>query len=70
MRAIDEFTFVLDDGKRELATRRRNPDGTLGGWVAASARVHETAVVAFDAVVHPGAVVGPGDVVHDGDIVA
>lgn len=40
------------------AHRHRNPNGSEGGWVADTATVHPTAIVAVGACVGPGARVG------------
>ena len=54
------FAFVLDDGSKIPAHRHHNPDGTIGGWVAASAIVDKTSVIHEYAFVWPNAVVRPG----------
>ena len=43
-----------DDGTSVSAFRHKNPDGSLGGWVAADAIVEDGAYV------EPGAIVLPG----------
>ena len=68
--SVATFTFVDPSGRREKATRRQNPDGTIGGWVAASAVVHETAIVEVDAVVEPGVVVEAGRRIKNGQVAA
>ena len=69
MAAVQSFAFVDPDGRREKAFRRRNPDGTVGGWIAKTAQVHPTAFVEPDAIVEPGAVVGPQQRVKNGEVV-
>jgi UDP-3-O-[3-hydroxymyristoyl] glucosamine N-acyltransferase len=69
MAATQSFSFIDPNGHTERAVRRSNPDGTVGGWIAESARVHSTAIVEPDAIVEPGAVVGPEVRVRDGEIV-
>lgn len=69
MTASHAFTFVDPRGRKEKGTRRRNPDGSAGGWVARSAKVHPSAVVHVDAIVEPGAVVTENAIVRNGTIV-
>lgn len=58
------FSFVLDDGSEIPAHRHKNPDGSLGGWVAATAVVDPTSVIDETAFVWPNAVVGPHEIVR------
>lgn len=69
MSASHAFTFVDPRGRKEKGVRRRNPDGSIGGWVAQSAKVHPTAFVQVDAIVEPKAVVSENAVVKTGTIV-
>lgn len=69
MTASQAFTFVGPTGQKEKGTRRRNPDGSVGGWVAKSAKVHSTAVVQVDAIVEPRAVVNKNAIVENGTII-
>lgn len=69
MTASHAFTFVDPRGRKEKGIRRRNPDGSVGGWVARSAKVHPSAVVHVDAIVEPGAVVTENAIVRNGTIV-
>lgn len=69
MTTTRSFTFVDPNGRREKATPRVNPDLSLGGWVAKSAKVDPTAIVEAGAYVEPGAVVGPGELIPRGKIV-
>lgn len=62
-------TFVNPDGSQVKGYRWRNPDGSVGGWVAATARVHPTAIVQLGAMVAAGAVIPEGAVVKKGEIV-
>jgi len=55
------FTFIGGDGRRVKATRRANPDGSVGGWVAENAEVHPSAIIDVDAIVEPGAIVGENE---------
>jgi len=60
--------FFHEKGKKkEEGFRWTNPDGSMGGWVAKTARVHKTATVEFTAVVTPGQVVGPGKLIKGGE---
>ena len=52
------FIFVQENGDKITATRHINPDGSLGGLVAANASV------APGAYVEPGAIVQPGVLVR------
>lgn len=67
--ASHAFTFVDPQGRKEKGTRRRNPDGSLGGWVASSAKVHASAVIHPEAIVEPKAVVDANVVVDKGSVV-
>lgn len=69
MSSSAEFTFVDSNNEREQAHRRKNPDGSVGGWVAESAQVHPTAIVEIDAIVEPGAIVEEGVTVLNGAVV-
>ena len=69
MAATPDFVFVEPDGTTESAVRRKNPDGTIGGWVARSARVHPSAIIEPDAIVEPGANVGRNERVENGTVV-
>ncbi|MDR3548527.1 MAG: hypothetical protein P4M11_09735 [Candidatus Pacebacteria bacterium] len=62
------FVFYLEDGTRVPAHRRKNPDGTVGGWVADTAIVDAMAIVEVDAIVRPGAIVGIGAVIRNGEV--
>jgi UDP-3-O-[3-hydroxymyristoyl] glucosamine N-acyltransferase len=61
-------TFNNEDGSKEDAYLWINPDGSVGGWVALSAKVDPTAYVHPEAIVEPGAKVGPGVVVDKNHI--
>ena len=52
------FVFVLPDKTQIPGFRHRNPDGTLGGFVATTASVARSAFVHSEAFVEPGKVVG------------
>jgi UDP-3-O-[3-hydroxymyristoyl] glucosamine N-acyltransferase len=69
MAAASSFTFVDQDGRETPAHRRENPDGTVGGWIAATANIHPTAIVEPDAIVEPGADVGAHQRIKNGDII-
>ncbi len=69
MSASHTFTFVDSRGRSEKGSRRLNPDGSIGGWVARSAKVHPSAVVQFDAIVEPRAVVSENEIVLNGSVV-
>jgi hypothetical protein len=50
------LTFDFQDGNGPVpAARHRNPDGSEGGWVAATAYVATTAYVGPDALVYGSA---------------
>jgi UDP-3-O-[3-hydroxymyristoyl] glucosamine N-acyltransferase len=63
------FAFIFSNGMRESATRHRNPDGSVGGWVAKSARIDPTAVIEPDAVVGPDAIIEKGQVIRNGQTI-
>lgn len=58
------FIFVMSNGERVEAHRHRNPDGTIGGWVADNAKVSVHALVETGAIVGPRARVRAGRIVH------
>jgi len=65
----DDAATTLDfgDGKGPVAAHRhRNPDGSLGGWIADTAYVAPTAHVSPDAVIYSNAWVGHNAHVGDG----
>jgi carbonic anhydrase/acetyltransferase-like protein (isoleucine patch superfamily) len=62
-------TFVYPGGVKVTAHRWKNPDGTLGGFVADNAQVHSTATVELGGMVAPLAIVAPGQIVKQGEIV-
>lgn len=62
--------FFREDGSRVEARRHINPDGSLGGWVATTARVHPSAIVEPGGLVGPESDVGPGQIVRNGEIIA
>lgn len=55
------FEFAEDDGTTVSALRHKNPDGSLGGWVATNAFVEEGAYVEAGAIVPPGTHVSKGE---------
>jgi hypothetical protein len=65
MRATHTCTFHEPDGSRVSAVRWTNPDGSVGGWVAQSAKIDPTAIVEFNAFVGPKQVVKAGEVVRE-----
>jgi UDP-3-O-[3-hydroxymyristoyl] glucosamine N-acyltransferase len=64
----ESYTFVVD-GDEVAAKRWNNPDGSVGGWVAATAKIDSSATIEFDAVVEPKAVVGPNVRVKSGTVI-
>lgn len=68
MSATRSFTFTMPGGQSEKAYRRVNPDRTLGGWVARSAKIDPSAIIEAGALVEPGAEVGPGITVKRGEV--
>jgi len=62
------YTFVLEDGAEEAAARWKNPDGSVGGWVAESAQVAKSATIEVDAVVGPNVVIRPKQIVRNGTL--
>lgn len=69
MTETQTYTFIEPDGTRIKARRRKNPDGSIGGWVADNAVVGPNAIVEPGAVVEPRAVVPSGLTVRSGKIV-
>ena len=55
-----ECWFNEEDGTKVAGVRWKNPDGSIGGWVAETAKIDPTATVEFTAFVGPGVTVGPG----------
>ncbi len=53
------YTFIEPSGERIAGHRHKNPDGSVGGWVAKNATIAETAVIEPGAVVEPRATVLP-----------
>lgn len=54
------ISFVGEDGTETEGYVHRNPDGSPGGYVAATAEIGERVVIHAGAIVCPGAVVGDG----------
>lgn len=54
------FAFVDGHGRTIKAVRHINPDGSLGGWVASTAKVGLGAFIEPGALIEPEAVVRPG----------
>lgn len=52
--------FVFDDASEVEAVRWRNPDGSLGGFVAPSAKIHPSVVIDRRAMVGPWGTVPAG----------
>jgi hypothetical protein len=64
--STDIITFDFGDGNGAVpAHRHRNPDGSLGGWVADTAFVEKTATVGHSALVFGNAVVNGKSVITD-----
>lgn len=61
------FAFVDSRGEKVEAVRHKNPDGSLGGWVARNAHVGHRAIVEPGALVEPGATVKIGQRVKRGE---
>ncbi len=60
----ETVTFENAVGEEIPAVIFMNPDGSIGGLVAATAQIAEGSFVAASAIVGPDAVVGPGMVVY------
>lgn len=58
MKEINKETYDFNDGNGPVpAHRHKNPDGSLGGWVADTAYVSETAHLGLKAQVYGNAFV-------------
>ncbi|MEP3998920.1 MAG: hypothetical protein ABJM12_00845, partial [Ekhidna sp.] len=55
MKSLAQFTFVTDSGHEVAAHRWKNPDGSVGGWVAETATIGKDSIVEIDAIVFPDA---------------
>ncbi len=55
------FEFAEENGRNVDAARHKNPDGSLGGWVANTATVDDGAYVEAGAIVPPGTHVKKGE---------
>lgn len=64
----ESYSFVVGDDI-VAAKRWKNPDGSVGGWVADTAKIDSSATIEFDAVVEPEAVVGPNVRVKNGTVI-
>ena len=62
-------TFTDNLGQKIPGKRWRNPDGSLGGWVANTAEIAPSAIIEPGAMVCPGVSIGEGFVVKAGAIV-
>jgi len=58
MASPDTLTLVLPGKTKDVLTRYRNPDGSIGGWVAANADIHKTTHIEFTAIVGPNISLG------------
>lgn len=58
-----DCTFHRPDGSQVSGIRWKNPDGSIGGWVAQTAKIHPTATIEFNALVGPDAIVAADEVV-------
>lgn len=65
-----ECTFQLPDGSSVTGTRWKNPDGSVGGWVAKTAKVDPSATIEFNAMVGPDVVVEQGEIVQSDRVMA
>jgi NDP-sugar pyrophosphorylase family protein len=62
--------FVDKNGASEEGYKRTNSDGSVGGIVAVSAQVDETAVIEEGAYVGPGAIIKANAIIRSGAEVA
>ena len=63
------FRFESSDGDDVSAVPFRNPDGTMGGWVATNAEVGTGVYIEKGAIIGPGARILEGTRVKQGTIV-
>lgn len=66
VQCFEGYTFFRTDGRPEPGHRHVNPDGSLGGWVARSAKVPESAHVDFTSKIGPDVVLQEGETISPG----